>query len=108
MKLNCDEPLSNVAFKFNLHHYTEGVMPIYRVEPAKSDRSQCKYAYCFFATAILNDGRGLHSSTFQLNLSAFCGIGDAFRDCLGGVLGVRGDIRGQFGRLLCQKRLRLS
>ena len=28
-------------------------------------------------------GRGLHSSTFQLNLSAFCGIGGAFRGCLG-------------------------
>jgi len=26
--------------------------------------------------------RGLHSSTFQLNLSAFCGIGGAFRGCL--------------------------
>ena len=25
-------------------------------------------------------GRGLHASTFQLNLSAFRGIGDAFRD----------------------------
>jgi hypothetical protein len=30
-------------------------------------------------------GRGLHSSTFWLNLSAFCGIGGAFRGCLGGV-----------------------
>ena len=24
-------------------------------------------------------GRGLHSSTFRLNVSAFCGIGGAFR-----------------------------
>jgi len=30
-------------------------------------------------------GWGLHSSTFQLNLSAFCGIGRACRGCLGGV-----------------------
>jgi hypothetical protein len=29
--------------------------------------------------------RGLHSSTFQLNVSAFCGIGSAFRGCLEGV-----------------------
>ena len=29
--------------------------------------------------------RGLHSSTFQLNISAFCGIGGALRGCLGGV-----------------------
>jgi len=30
-------------------------------------------------------GRGLHSSTFRLNVSAFCGIGGAFRGCVGGV-----------------------
>jgi len=30
-------------------------------------------------------GRGLHSSTFRLNVSAFCGIGGAFRGCSGGV-----------------------
>jgi len=29
--------------------------------------------------------RGLHSSTFQLNLSAYCGIGGACKGCLGGV-----------------------
>jgi len=33
-------------------------------------------------------GRGLHSSTSQLNVSAFCGIGGAFRGCLSGVEGV--------------------
>jgi hypothetical protein len=26
-------------------------------------------------------GRGLHSSTFRPDVSAFCGIGDACRDC---------------------------
>ena len=30
-------------------------------------------------------GRGLHSFTLQLNVSAFCGIGGAFRRCSGGV-----------------------
>ena len=30
-------------------------------------------------------GRRLHSSTSQLNVSAFCGIGGASRGCLGGV-----------------------
>jgi hypothetical protein len=29
-------------------------------------------------------GRGLNSSIFQLNVSAFCGIGCALRGCLGG------------------------
>jgi uroporphyrin-III C-methyltransferase len=28
-------------------------------------------------------GRGSHSSTFWLNVSAFCGIGGACRGCLG-------------------------
>jgi hypothetical protein len=35
-------------------------------------------------------GRGLHSSTFRLNFSAFCGIEvhqGLFRGCLGGVRG---------------------
>jgi len=36
--------------------------------------------------------RGLHSSTFRLNLSAFCGIGGTFRGCLGGVQGVIGGV----------------
>jgi len=30
-------------------------------------------------------GRGLHSSTIRLNVSALCGIGGARRGCLGGV-----------------------
>jgi len=30
-------------------------------------------------------GRGLHSSTFQLNLSAFSETGGAVRGCFGGV-----------------------
>jgi len=46
-------------------------------------------------------GRGLHSSTFRLNVSAFCGIGGALRDCLGVVLRVcsryRGLLRGVEG-----------
>jgi len=30
---------------------------------------------------VLLHGSGLHSSTFQLNVSAFCGIGGASRVC---------------------------
>jgi len=33
-------------------------------------------------------GRGLHSFTVQLNLSAVCGIGAEYRGCSGGVQGV--------------------
>ena len=37
-------------------------------------------------------GRGLHSSTFQLNLSAFHGIGGAHRGCVARVQGVFGGL----------------
>ena len=41
-----------------------------------------------------NPGRGLHSFTSQLNLSAFYGIGDARRDCVARVWGVLGGFQG--------------
>ena len=37
-------------------------------------------------------GRGLHSSTFQLNLSALYGIGGARRGCVARVEGVLGGV----------------
>jgi len=56
-------------------------------------------------------GRGLHSSTFRLNLSALCGmwvhagvVEGVFRRCQG-VIRI---IRGCLGCISCQKRLRLS
>jgi len=36
--------------------------------------------------------RGLHSSTFQLNLSALYGIGGVRRDCVARVKGVLGGL----------------
>jgi len=39
----------------------------------------------FFQRVLCSWTRGLHSSTFELNVSAFCGIGGAFRGCLGAV-----------------------
>ena len=57
---------------------------------------------------VLVAGRGLHSLTSQLNLSAFCGTWGAFRGCVGGVEEVSGGIRGCLGCILCQTRLRLS
>jgi len=38
-------------------------------------------------------GRGLHSSTFQLNLSALCVIGGARRGCVARVKGVLGGVQ---------------
>ena len=52
--------------------------------------------------------RGLHSSTLQLNLSAFCVTGDAVRGCFGAVLGVVGGIAVFRVCFFCQKRLKLS
>jgi len=43
------------------------------------------------------DGGRLHSFTSGLNLSAFCGIGGAYRGCKGGEYGVLGGSRGCFG-----------
>ena len=53
-------------------------------------------------------GRGLHSSTFQLNFNALCGIGGVFSGCVGALQGVSGSNRGSLGCTLCRKRPRLS
>jgi hypothetical protein len=52
-------------------------------------------------------GRGLHSSTVQLNLSALYGIRGARRGCVSRAQGVFGCL-GCVGCILCQKRLKLS
>ena len=40
---------------------------------------------CRFSHDPSAPGRVSHSSTFQLNVSTFCGIGGALRGCSGGV-----------------------
>jgi len=45
--------------------------------------------------------RGLHSSTFQLKLSALYGIGGARRGCVARVKGELGGVRGCFGCVGC-------
>ena len=52
-------------------------------------------------------GRGLHSSTFRLNVSAFCGIGGASTGSSGGVQEVLEGISGCPWCILHQKRLKL-
>jgi len=52
--------------------------------------------------------RGLHSTTFRLNVSAFFGIGGACRGFLGGVQEVSGGIGWCSGCDLGQERLKLS
>ena len=53
-------------------------------------------------------GRGLHSSTFRLNVSASCGLGVATKGYQGVVQGVLWAIMGCLGCILCQKRIRWS
>jgi len=60
------------------------------------------------STSPLPAARGLHSSSFRLKLSAFCGIGGALRGCLGGAWKVLGNIWGYLGCTMCQRRLMLS
>ena len=52
--------------------------------------------------------RGLHSFTFQLNLSAIYGIGGALRDCVARVEGVLGGVQGVSSVFVYQTRLKLS
>jgi formyltetrahydrofolate synthetase len=77
-----------------------------RLCPARKDGTQ------YFAKSMYGRlerlGRGLHSSTFWLNVSAFCEIGGAFWGCSRSVYGGFRGIRGCIGSVLCQKRLRLS
>jgi hypothetical protein len=54
LKLKCAEPISNVAFNFNLRRYTQGLRS---AGAAVEQRGAA--------------GRGLHSSTSKLNLSHF-------------------------------------
>jgi hypothetical protein len=60
------------------------------------------------AKAAPGTGRGLHSSAFRLNVSAFCGIGGAFRCYVGGIQAVSGGVKMCTGCIIFQKRLRLS
>jgi hypothetical protein len=94
LNLEHDKLVSNFAFKFNLRRYSEGLYEgiLQEVQLAP-----------FFSAALLGvprtlddlpsldpelhrsllqvaryNGRGLHSSTFRLNLSASCGTGGAY------------------------------
>jgi len=63
LKLKCDDLLSNFAFSFNLRRYVMADSP----------------AGISLGDAInLAAGAYTGPSLFQLNLSAFCGIGGAF------------------------------
>ena len=64
-----------------------GITPGASSSPGGADESKSK-------SQLHLVGRGLLSSTFRLNFSALYWIGDARRDCVAGVEGVLGGVRG--------------
>ena len=88
-----DELLSNVAYNFSLRCYSEDVSAAAAAATAAAravaevarKRRVAEMRAGKAATDAAVSGRGLHSSTFRLNLSAFCGTGGAYRG------GLRGD-----------------
>jgi len=68
----------NFAFNFSLRRYTMAL------------------AFPLGALAVVVGGC-LHSSNFQLNVSALYGTGGAFREHSGGAYGVSGGVRGSLG-----------
>ena len=81
LKLIYNNLLSSFAFNFNLRRYNE----------ADPTNLETLLSLGVSHTNELDQaeatGRGLHSFTFQLKLSTFCGIRGAFRGRLGGVRG---------------------
>ena len=83
----CDDPLSNFAFKFNLRCYIKGFIEASGGNMCETEEDGQLNLFgdvllaCGDAgvdgsgsvSAVKNCGRGFHSFTFQLNVSAFCG-----------------------------------
>ena len=85
LKLQYDETLSNFAFNIALRHYNLGEISanlLSSLGPGDDVDEE------------LMHGRGLHSFIFQLNLSAFGGIGGSSRGCLWAVHGLLRAMRG--------------
>ena len=79
LNLKYDNPLSNFAFNSNARRYTEALdlishMLVYSPALRYTGLEACCHVYfdeLRDPAARLPNGRGLHSSTFQLNLSRF-------------------------------------
>ena len=106
LKLKRDKVVSRFAFNFNLRRYIEAprwvhvrvrAQPVQRHEQVADEepvRAGAARVGRGAAVHLLQHvdvpparGQGLHSSTFRLIASAFCGIGGAFWGCLWGVRG---------------------
>jgi len=76
----------------------------------KHDRTMNEGHFTFALPELgsLIAGRGLHSFTFQLNVSTLHGIGGACRGCLGSVCELLEGIRGFLRCILRQKLLKVE
>ena len=63
-------------------------------KPVKRNRWKQAFINVKAVNSLVAVGRGLHSSHFRLNVSAFSGIGGAFRGCWGSLWEVAGGIGG--------------
>ena len=86
LKQEYNESHSNFAFKFNLRHYNTGAQV--RLTAVPVDQAVVG------APGHNNTGRGLHSSTFPLNLSALYGIGGSRRGRVARGKGVLWGVKG--------------
>ena len=95
MKAKCDELLSNLAFKFKLRRYIwaevfsrcstgyeEDSLNVFSNDehPHYQKLAVSQYLSHMSPDLLGLRGRGLHSSTFQLNLSTFADVLGGFRD----------------------------
>ena len=92
LKPNHDESLSKVAFNFNLRRYTVVADALARVHTQPGLMLKLREHLQHPALLPPLRGRGLHSSTSQLNLSALYGTGGARRGCVARVGGVLGGV----------------
>jgi len=78
LELKRDELLSSFAFKFELLRYSKETFAMqHATQVRRLGGARCPPPNAGRRRRLL--GRSLHSSTFRLNISAFCGVGGAFR-----------------------------
>jgi len=70
LKLKSDKPFSNLAFNFNLWHYTEAAEKARRDTGAPLETEKPATIFDYYKPKVLEPvyvgGRGSHSSTFRL------------------------------------------